>query len=375
MKKLSKYDGIEKRYYVEKKKKNLNMKAWFCILVLPAIALLMLCVFCIKDSISFNQQTNNLTYNEIGKVDYKVYLKENSYYNEKFLPKGMKYIANLINTINVDFKYEIHSSNDLDYTYKYKVLANLVITDKNDKTKVLYEKPSTLVEEVVNKVTDNNFIINEDVDIDYDEYNDYVNAFKKDYALTVDSNLILTMEVETAGKYPDTDDLASKNQLQISIPLSEQTIDISMDSKELNNSGNLSGQVEFKVNNVILLIAGITLGILSVVIFGIALYLYITTKKKKDIYHTTVNKYLKEYDRVIVSSKQPNIDERLFDEIIRVMTIEELVDLHDMTGKPIIYYEVIPNEKSYFIIINDRLLYKLTITKAWLERNSGGSNQ
>lgn len=374
MKKLSKYDGIEKRYYVEKRKKRLNMKAWFYVLILPAVALLLLCAFCIKDSISLNQQTNNLNYNEIGKVDYKVYLKENSYYNEKFLPKGMKYIANLINTINVDFKYEIHSSDNLDYTYKYKVSANLVITDKSDKTKVLYEKPSTLVEEVINKVTDNNFIINEDVDIDYDEYNDYINAFKKDYALTVDSNLILTMEVETNGVYPTTDDLASKNQLQISIPLSEQTIDISMDSKELNTSGNLSGQAEFKVNNVILLIAGITLGLLGIIIFGIAIYLYITTKKKKDLYQTTVSKYLKEYDRVIVSSKQPNIDERLFDEIIRVMTIEELVDLHDMTGKPIIYYEVIPNEKSYFIIINDRLLYKLTITKAWLERNSGGNN-
>lgn len=372
MKERSRYDGVEKRYYVGKKRKKLNMKAWFFMLVVPAIGLLLLSAYCIGDSIGFDKNNNSISYNEVGKVDYKVYLKENSYYNEKFLPKGMKYIANLINTVNVDFKYEMHSTEELDYNYIYKITANLVITDKNDKTKILYEKPSVLLEETTKKTTDNNFTIREDIDIDYDEYNDYVNAFKKDYALTVDSNLVLTLDVKTNGKYQTTKDLDTANQLQISIPMSEQTIDITMDSKELNEKGVISNQAKIKVNNMILLIAGITLGIISLVMLIIAIYLYIVTRKKKDLYHTTINKYLKEFDRVIVTSKQPNVDERLFDEIIRVMTMEELLDVHDMTKEPIIYYEVIPNEKSYFIVIHNRLLYKLTITKAWLERNQGG---
>lgn len=372
MKELSKYDGIEKRYVVGKKRKKLNMKAWFLILIVPAIVLLLLGIFCIKDAVSLDKSKNSVSYNEIGKVDYKVYLKENNYYNEKFLPKGMKYIANLINTINIDFKYEIHSTKDLAYNYTYKITGDLIVTDKNDKEKVLYEKPSVLLEETTKKVKDNTFIIDEDIDIDYDEYNNYVNAFKKDYALTVDSNLVLTLYIKTNGEYLDSKDLNTDNQLQISIPLSEQTIDIAMDSKELNKSGVIASTAGIKVNNVILLVAGVTLGILSIVMLIIAIYLYLVTRGKKDIYQLTVNKYLKEYDRVIVTSKQPNVDERLFDEIIRVMTIEELLDVHDMTKEPIIYYEVIPNEKSYFIIIHNRLLYKLTITKAWLERNQGG---
>ncbi|MCI8394068.1 MAG: DUF5305 domain-containing protein [Bacilli bacterium] len=372
MKQRSKYDGMEKQYYVEKKK--LNVKAWFFILILPAFALLLLSAYCMKDAINLDKNQNNVSYHEIGKIDYKVYLKENNYYTEKFLPKEMKYIANLINTINVDFNYEMHSTNNLDYNYTYKITANLLVTDKNDKTKVLYEKPSILLEETTKKITANNFIINEDIDIDYDEYNNYVNAFKKDYALTVDSKLILTLEVKTNGTYQTVKDLKTNNQLQISIPLSEQTIDITMDSKELNDKGVLTSETSFQINNIILFIAGITLGIVSITLLGIALYLFVTTRRKKDLYHTTVDKYLKEYDRVIITSKQPNVDERLFDEIIRVMTIEELLDLHDMTKEPIIYYEVIPNEKSYFIVIHNRLLYKLTITKAWLERNQGDDN-
>ncbi|MEI3508978.1 MAG: hypothetical protein V8R01_07825 [Bacilli bacterium] len=39
-----------------------------------------------------------------------------------------------------------------------------------------------------------------------------------------------------------------------------------------------------------------------------------------------------------------------------------------MTKEPIIYYEVIPDEKSYFVIIAGSVLYKLTITRAYLER-------
>ncbi len=91
------------------------------------------------------------------------------------------------------------------------------------------------------------------------------------------------------------------------------------------------------------------------------------TAKKKDIYTRTVNKYLREYDRIIITSKQPDLDENNYANKVRVMSIEELIDAHDITKKPIIYYEVIPKEKSYFVIIADDTLYKLTISKVYLE--------
>ena len=58
----------------------------------------------------------------------------------------MQYIASLINTIGLDFNYEIHSTEDLDYNYKYKVTADLLVTDCTDSSKVVYERPETLVE-------------------------------------------------------------------------------------------------------------------------------------------------------------------------------------------------------------------------------------
>lgn len=283
----------------------------------------------------------------------------------------MKYIASIINVINADFNYEMHATDVLTIDYNYKINARLMITDKNE-TKVLYDNLYVLVEETEKNVSGTNFTIREDIDINYDQYNDYVNAFKRDYALTVDSKLLVTMEIDVKGVSANGKKIASKNALEFAIPMSEQTIDITMESGEINKTGNINDSKGFHISNKVVFGIAIILSMSSLVLLGSAIYLLVYKKsgKKTDLYTKTINKYLKEYDRIIVTSKQPNVDERLYDHIIRVMDISELIDLHDMSSKPIIYYEVIPKEKSYFIILSEKTLYKLTITRAWLERNA-----
>ena len=363
-----KYEGAEKRYYVSKPKKRLKYGAWFSILVLPAIIFIILGFFLTKDAITVDDE-NKVTYNELGKVDYKVYLKENDYYDKPFLDKGMQYIASLIRSINVKFNYEIHTTEELDYHYAYDISANLVVTDKNDPTKVLYERPEVLLNNKTVDITDNNFVINEDIDIDYDKYNEYVNAFKSEYALTVDSNLVITLTVKTEGNYELTnEELKKDNTLTVTIPLSEQTINIGLETDDIIESGTISNVTSAKIQNPLTLAGGILFDILGITFIGAAIYIYLSTDNKKNLYEQEVHRILKNYDRLIVTSKRPNIDENNFENKIRVMSIEELIDVYETTKQPIIYYEVIPGEKSYFIVMNDKTLYKLTITKAWLEK-------
>ena len=375
MSKNVKYEGAEKRYTVKGKKKKLKIGTWFCILVLPAIALLILGFFLVNDGIKVNS-SDSVSYNEIGDVDYRVYLKENDYYDESYLDAGMQYIASLINTINVDFNYEVHTTEELDYHYNYEITANLVVTDRNNSSRILYERPETLVSNKTVQVTDNNFVINEDVDIDYNEYNDYVNAFKSDYALNVDSNLVITLSVTTVGDYePTGDELNLDNEISITIPLSEQTIDIAMQTEDnIDNNGVISNVTESGITNPVSFIAGIIFDLLGIALFGVAIYIYLSNNPK-DIYETEVNKILKNYDRLIVTSKRPNINENEFQKVIRVTSIEELIDAYETTKQPIIYYEVIPGEKSYFVIINGDILYKLTITRAWLAKQKALKEQ
>lgn len=367
MKKSVKYVSKEKSYQVRHKRK-LRMKSWFVLLVLPAVIFAVLAVFCLNDTLSFGSK-GSISYNEKGNIDYRVYLKENDYYNKPYLDKGMQYIASLINTIGLDFNYEIHSTEDLDYNYKYKVTADLLVTDRNDSSKVVYERPETLVEEKEVDVTDNNFVINEDIDIDYGKYNEYVNSFKSDYALNVESNLIVTLEVITTGTADNiSNPLNTNNDLTITIPLSEQTVDIAMEADDLDKQGSLGGSDSLVIDNPIILASGIVFFATSLILLIIAIYLYVNNREEKDIYEKEIKRILKTYDRLIVTSQRPNIKEKDFANVIRVTSIDELVDAYETTKKPIIYYEVIPGEKSFFVIINEDTLYKLTITKGFLQK-------
>ena len=367
MKKSVKYVSEEKSYQVRHKRK-IRIKTWFCLLVLPALVFAILAFFCFNETLSFGSK-DNISYNEKGNIDYKVYLKENDYYNKPYLDKGMQYIASLINTIGLDFNYEIHSTEDLDYNYKYKVTADLLVTDRNDPSKVVYERPETLIEEKEVDVKDNNFVINEDIDIDYGKYNEYVNSFKSDYALNVESNLVITLDVITTGKADNIDkSLNTNNDLTITIPLSEQTVDIAMETEELNKQGSLGGTNSLNIENPIILASGIVFAIAALILFIIAIYLYVTSREEKDIYEKEIKRLLKTYDRLIVTSQRPSIKEKDFAKVIRVTNIEELVDAHESTKQPIIYYEVVPGEKSFFVIMHEDTLYKLTITKGFLQK-------
>jgi len=61
----------------------------------------------------------SLELKESSNLDYKVYLKENDFYDTPYLTKDMAYIASLIDTINIDFNYlfSIDTISNMDFSY------------------------------------------------------------------------------------------------------------------------------------------------------------------------------------------------------------------------------------------------------------------
>ena len=45
-----------------------------------------------------------INYTEKSNIDYKVYLKENDFYEDEYLPKDMIYVASLIDNIKIDLE-------------------------------------------------------------------------------------------------------------------------------------------------------------------------------------------------------------------------------------------------------------------------------
>ncbi len=356
-----KYEGFEKQFVVKRKIKRSFIKK--TILIFLTIILFYLSV--LAGLYTFKVENDYIGYNEKGTIDYKVYLKDNSYYGEEFFTKSdnMSFVSNLIKTINVDFIYEISALEEITNSYDYNISAELFIYDKDDQTKVLYSDKEILKEVNVDSFDKNKYIVKDSIDVDYDYYNEQVLNFKKDYSLSVISELILTMNVQSKLEV-NGNSSSNNSDIKVSIPLTVQTLDINMATSEFNNPLKLGSTIS-NVNFFNIMIFSI---LCLLTIITITLFFLVSRNVKKDIYQQTIKKYLRQYDRVIIASKQPNLNEARFDQKIRIMSIEELIDAHDTLGKPILYYEVVPNEKSYFIIIADGVLYKLTISRAYLEK-------
>jgi hypothetical protein len=175
------------------------------------------------------------------------------------------------------------------------------------------------------------------------------------------------MNIQANGKTKKADDTLSKNnKLQITIPLSQQTLDIKINTQNIDSKDTLKS-----ANNSF--ITSIPMFIAMVGLFGTGVLLVILSVKfhkvyvKENIYTITVNKILKEYDRLIVNGNI-TIEEKTFDNKIQVDSFNELVDASQNLNAPILFYNVIPGEKCFFVIIKGNSLYKYRLTKAYLER-------
>ena len=342
-------------------------KRWLFYMLIPTLIMLGLTVLVLKGSM-YTKEESIIGYNEVGNIDYKVFLKENNYYKEQYLGKDMQYVASIIKNVVPTFTYEMHSEEKMEYTYNYKVSADLIISDPNDNNKVLYKRPSLLVKDTKEKVTGGSFRVDQEVSINYDEYNNYVNSFKKEYALSVNSKLVLTFNIDVTGKSPALkEDFKKSSKLVIAIPMSEQTINIGIDTSDINNSGTIEKNYMSQIKKPVALVLGIIVGLLSLALLYIVIYNFLTNRSKTDVYKATIKSILREYDRAIVSSKTADtIDESKYN-VIEVPRIEELLDAHDSTGKPILYNEDTENDISTFIIVSDEILYKYRVVKKELE--------
>lgn len=351
-----------------KNNKPFSISRWLKYMMIPNIIFLVITAYVLKDSL-YTDSEAVVGYNEVGNVNYKVFLKENNYYTEGYLGSDMQYIASLIDTVNTSFVYEMHSQEKMEYTYKYNIKADLIITDPNDNNKILYKKNSVLVDDTEEKVNQASFRIAKDIDINYDEYNNYVNAFKKEYALSVKSRLVITMEVVVNGKSDVLkEDFNKTNKLVIAIPMSEQTINIGIDTSDIDNSGVLEKNYLSLIKKPLSLVLGIIVLILNLCLLYVSLYTVLSNRNKKDLYESMIKGIIREYDRAIVTSKSVDAIDFNNYRVIDVASIEELLDAHDSTEEPILYSEVVPDKESIFIIINDDILYRFVVNRKELEK-------
>ena len=95
---------------------------------------------------------NKIKYNEKSNIDYKVYLKENNFYEKDYLEKDKVYIASLIDKILIDFKYDFDIEKESNVKFNYEVIAKLSINDEVTGSNY-YEKEYKIIEKKEERIS------------------------------------------------------------------------------------------------------------------------------------------------------------------------------------------------------------------------------
>lgn len=350
------YIKTDKIYKVKKQPwRPHKVRMW---LLFPLMLLLALGGYVLFNSVGVEDK--GLTdYKVTGDIDYKVYLKDNNYYTEKYLDPGMQYIANLISVVRADFSYELVASESIDANYQYEIVAEAKATDRSDKNKVLYGRTDTLKAGKIVPIEDGKLRIDDKVDVDYRKYSDYLKTFRSDFGIAANCFLDLKMVVKVDGAIKTEDTLA------MNIPLSDQTVDIAIDTKAINREATIGEATkEVYVKNLPMLIAGSIIVVISLILIAAIIY-YHKTRFDDNLYEKALHKILKEYDTYIVNATQTLYE---LPNVMRVESFKELLDAAQAEGAPVVFLEVVPGEKSYFVVNGANTTYRYTLSKAYQDK-------
>lgn len=297
-----------------------------------------------------------MTYNEDANINYKVYLKNNNYYDGLYQSEDMGYISNLIDYIDIDYHYNLKTSNKFNITNNYLIKANVIVEDNSKK---IYNKSITLKEMKVKDYKTDNIDINENIKINYQEYNRLIEPLLKDNKIADVVRSTLEIELYIINDYdiekiPNID--LDEKEIKLIIPLSNDTISFTKKYININNEKEVKNVAKKETNNYILFALSMIFLLISTIIF-IALLINIKNNDYyKHQYIKVLDNILKKHNKDIVTIKDIP-DMRGFD-VYDVVSFDELLDTSKILNKPIMYLEIEKNRINLFFVECDNKIYQ-----------------
>ncbi|MBQ6477545.1 MAG: hypothetical protein IJI43_03835 [Bacilli bacterium] len=310
-----------------------------------------------------NKKIISIKYKENNNIDYKVYLKDNKYFESKYIEKGKTYITSLIDHIHIDYHYETEYDKKVNGNYKYKVVAQIEANKSNNEVGNYWTKKYDVTNYREEKVKNIHvYNINQSIDVDYNKYNSLLESFKKEVGLT-NSEGVLKVYLEVNSTIENEEISAPiNNKLILKLPLSKLAIEASIDSDVNNKVKTVSNIVKDKDPKYLI---ATLIGMISIAIALLNLWIILRNRRVYEInnkYELALNKILTTYDSIIVNIKEmPNTDEY---NVIKVESFEELIDAHSEIRMPINHYQT--NDRSIFLLLNDKTLWEYVLDKKHL---------
>lgn len=296
-------------------------------------------------------------YNEKNNTSYKVFIKDNEFFNNDYLEKDNEYISSLIDKIEANFDYLISVEENISYNYSYKIESNVYIKRKNS-SEYLYNKTDTILDKV-NKTSDEKLVnISETVNIDYNAYNNLMKKFVNSYALDdIESILTVNMYVNVLGACDNIMDTVDKESvLSIKIPLTTRVVDIESSDNLLNNQNNLLECKKNIENTLVFLILFIGFLIVGLILLYVTVKYIVKTRTAENIYQREIKKILNNYGSYIQTLTN-KFDFKNY-QILHIKSFNDMLEISDTINQPILMKENNDKTGAYFLILaNTKVIY------------------
>lgn len=306
-----------------------------------------------------------VNYNETSEVDYEVELLDNEYFKDAGI--GKAYPASLVDKLNATIEYKVEMDRDnVDYAYSYNIKAYIQYTHRTEgkfdpvsigKDDQGEESSIIISEKDGAQNSSTNLLITEYVSIDYQKANQTATQFL-DYLKdsSVGAELIVEMTISVISSCEDfVEDEKNTHTVTLTAPLAVPTTSVTQTSSVPTSESNMlactrAGQYAFSFK------VSLYATIVELVVGVIALFVFLAATKNKDVdYANTISKILRGYKSFIQVSLSKFSSNGC--KIIKIRTIEELIQIRDTLQKPVILCENEDKTCSKFFIIDNDVMY------------------
>lgn len=319
----------------------LGKKTIITCLILLIIGLIITTIWLIGGAVEENQE-KHIVYTESAHLDYRVYLKENDFFEQNYLGADKQYIASIIDYVEASFRYNLNSSEpNTKHKYKYKIVAETNVADGSNRNSI-YKFSEELVPETIKTFNSNSKLtINEKIQIDYNKYNNIIKKFIDVYRLNdIDPTVTIKMYVNVEGVTKSSAPVSS-----MVIPLTTKTVAIDIESNSVNATDiSIYKEVANKNN----LYIAILTSILTIMII-IELFIFMgSTKDDISIYKNKIKKILMNYDSYIQKINNEFNFEKY--QQLEMKSFEDLLQIRDTINEPILMIEDETAQETSFLI-------------------------
>ncbi len=334
----------------------LNRQRWIQILAIVLGAIILLTAVFSVLFYHFNR-AYYINYTQKSDVNYRVYLKENDFYDENYAEEGKAYIADLIERVNVAFLYDVAmDAENVNFEYSYRIDALLQVKDKSGA--VIFDHTDAIVPPTTVEETGNALTVSHETWVNYGKYNDLATRFASTYLKESDSksSLSLLMYIEVVGACEEfSGNSNDMYTVALEIPLSSEVVNMSVTSTVEEGDNQILARENETVKNVFMILT-IVFAIFALIGIGLFVAFIFLTRSTDINYEIKRNRILQTYKPFIQTLSAP-FDTEGYQQL-SVAAFKDMLEIRDTIQSPILMFE---NEDKtltgFYIPTNTKLLY------------------